>query len=330
MITSTTVRPVAAAGALLLVLGLAGAAHAQSGSAGGADWTPAILADGQPDIQGMWNNVDALATPLELPDGFSGPGFTPADLEAIALARAEEAERRAAQPRQKSVGAYGAHWFDSYWNEAEEYPAPALIVEPLSGQIPDWTPAAHEVLAYNRDHLHDSWDYMESADRCITRGVIGIMMPGVYNNGAQILQPPGYVVILAEMIHRTRIIPIDGRAHLDDSIRQWEGDPRGRWEGNTLIVESTNFRSSQSMRGATASIRSRQTEKQRLVEKFTIVDKDTVQYSIRVDDPETYNAPWTASFPLRRDNEYEIYEYACHEGNYSVPNALSGARAKGE
>ena len=330
MITSTTVRPVAVAGALLLVLGLAGAAHAQSGSAGGADWTPAILVDGQPDIQGMWNNVDALATPLELPNGFSGPDFTPADLEAIALARAQEAERRAAQPRRKSVGAYGAHWFDSYWNEAEEYPAPALIVEPLSGQIPDWTPAAHEVLAHNRDHLHDSWDYMESADRCITRGVVGIMMPGVYNNGAQILQPPGYVVILAEMIHRTRIIPIDGRAHLDDSIRQWEGDPRGRWEGNTLIVESTNFRSSQSMRGATASIRSRQTEKQRLVEKFTIVDKDTVQYSIRVDDPETYNAPWTASFPLRRDNEYEIYEYACHEGNYSVPNALSGARAKGE
>ena len=252
------------------------------------------------------------------------------DLQAIAEARAEEAARRAALPRPKSVGAYGAHWFDSFWNEAEDYPAPALIVEPLSGQIPDWTPAAHEVLRYNREHLHDSWDYMESADRCITRGVIGIMMPGVYNNGAQILQPPGYVVILAEMIHRARIIPVDGRAHLDDRIRQWEGDPRGRWEGNTLIVESANFREVQSMRGATASTRSRQTGKQRLVEKFTIVDENTLQYSLHVDDPETYNAPWTASFPLRRDNEYDIYEYACHEGNYSVPNALSGARFKNE
>ena len=132
------------------------------------------------------------------------------------------------------------------------------------------------------------------------------------------------------MIHRARIIPVDGRAHLDDSIRQWEGDPRGRWEGNTLIVESTNFRTSQSMRGATASIRSRQSEQQRLVEKFTFVDKDTLLYSIHVDDAETYTASWTAEFPLRRDSEYEMYEYACHEGNYSVPNALSGARAKGE
>ena len=319
---------IAATVALAVGLGLAASARAQE--AGDTAWMPAKLADGQPDIQGMWNNIDALSTPLELPDGFSGPDFSLDDLQAIATARAEEAARRAALPRPKSVGAYGAHWFDSFWNEAEDYPAPALIVEPLNGQIPDWTPAAHEVLRYNREHLHDSWDYMESADRCITRGVIGIMMPGVYNNGAQILQPPGYVVILAEMIHRARIIPVDGRAHLDDRIRQWEGDPRGRWEGNTLIVESTNFREVQSMRGATASVRSRQTEKQRLVEKFTIVDENTLRYSIHVDDPETYNAPWTASFPLRRDNEYDIYEYACHEGNYSVPNALSGARFKNE
>ncbi len=319
---------IAATVALAVGLGLAAPAPAQV--AGDKGWAPARLADGQPDIQGMWNNIDALSTPLELPDGFSGPDFTLEDLQAIATARAEEAARRAALPRPKSVGAYGAHWFDSFWNEAEDYPAPALIVEPPSGQIPDWTPAAHEVLRHNREHLHDSWEYMESADRCITRGVIGIMMPGVYNNGAQILQPPGYVVILAEMIHRARIIPVDGRAHLDDRIRQWEGDPRGRWEGNTLIVESTNFREVQSMRGATASTRSRQTEKQRLVEKFTIVDEHTLQYSIHVDDPETYNAPWTASFPLRRDNEYDLYEYACHEGNYSVPNALSGARFKNE
>ena len=319
---------IAAAAVLVVGLGLAAPAPAQE--AGEKMWAPAILADGQPDIQGMWNNIDALSTPLELPDGFSGPDFSLEDLQAIVTARAEEAARRAALPRPRSVGAYGAHWFDSFWNDAEKSPAPALIVEPLNGQIPDWTPAAHEVLRYNREHLHDSWDYMESADRCITRGVIGIMMPGVYNNGAQILQPPGYVVILAEMIHRARIIPVDGRAHLDDRIRQWEGDPRGRWEGNTLIVESTNFREVQSMRGASAVIRSRQTEQQRLVEKFTITGPDRLEYSLHVDDPETYNAPWTAAFPLKRDNGYDIFEYACHEGNYSVPNALSGARFKNE
>ena len=291
-------------------------------------WSPARLADGQPDIQGMWLNIDALSTPLQLPDGFSGPDFSREDLEAIATARAEEAARRAEQPRAKSVGAYGEHWFDSFWNEAEENPAPALIVEPHNGQIPDWTPDANEMLAYNREHLHDSYAYMESADRCITRGVIGIMMPGVYNNGAQILQTPGYVVIVSEMIHRARIIPIDGRAHIDETVRQWEGDPRGRWEGNTLIVESTNFRKSQSMRGATASIRSRQTEAQRIVERFTIVGPDTLDYSLHVDDPDTYTAPWTAAFPLNRDSDYDMFEYACHEGNYSVPNSLSGARFK--
>ena len=293
-------------------------------------WEPARLADGQPDIQGVWNNIDALSTPLELPDGFSGPDFSPDDLRAIAAARAAEAERRAALPRPKSVGAYGAHWFDSFWNDAEKSPAPALIVEPPSGRIPDWTPEAHDVLRHNREHLHDSWEFMESADRCITRGVIGIMMPGVYNNGALILQTPGHVVILSEMIHRARVIPIDGRAHLDDRIRQWEGDPRGRWEGDTLVVESTNFRAVRSMRGATASVRSRQTERQRLVERFTVVGPDTLEYSLHVDDPETYAAPWTAAFPLKRDDGYDIYEYACHEGNYSVPNALSGARFKKE
>lgn len=312
----------------VLVGGLSTSSWAQNGNT--TAWSPARLADGQPDIQGMWNNLDALSTPMELPDGFSGPDFSLEDLQAITAARATEAASRAAQPRAKSVGAYGAHWFDSYWNEAEESPAPALIVEPLNGQIPDWTGATNEVLRYNREHLHDSYAFMESADRCITRGVIGMMMPGVYNTGMQILQTSGYVVLVREMIHRARVIPVDGRAHINDTVRQWEGDPRGRWEGNTLIVESTNFRDVQSMRGASAGIRSRQTEKQRLVERFTIVGPDTLEYSLHVDDPDTYTEPWAASFPLKRVSDYDQFEYACHEGNYSVPNALSGARAKNE
>jgi hypothetical protein len=312
--------------AALVGVGLSTPAWAQDSKS--TAWSPARLADGQPDIRGMWNNIDALSTPLQLPDGFSGPDFSPEDLEAIATARAEEAARRAAQPRAPSVGAYGAYWFDSFWNDAERTRAPALIVEPLNGQIPDWTVGAHEVLSNNRKHLGDSFEFMESADRCVTRGVIGIMMPGVYNNGARILQSPGYVVIVSEMIHRARIIPVDGRSHIDDKVRQWEGDPRGRWEGNTLIVESTNFQDVQSMRGASASIRSRQTEKQRLVERFTIVGPDTLEYSLQVDDPDTYTAAWTASFPLKRDRDYDMFEYACHEGNYSVPNSLSGARSE--
>ena len=316
--------------ALAVLVGVGGSTPAWGQDGNTAVWEPARLADGQPDIQGMWNNIDALSTPLELPDGFSGPTFTPEDLQAIAEARAEEAARRAAQPRAPSVGAYGAYWFDSYWNEAGEPPAPARIVEPLNGQIPDYTAAAQEVLRENGARLHDSYEFMESADRCLTRGVLSIMMPGVYNNGSRILQVPGYVIIQSEMIHRARIIPVDGRAPINDKIRQWEGDQHGRWEGNTLIVESTNFRNVRSMRAATASSRSRQSEKQRLIERFTIVGPDTLQYSIQVDDPDTYTGPWTASFPMDRDSEYEIYEYACHEGNYSVENALTGARFKKE
>ena len=313
-------------GAVVLVCGTSAPARGQSADDSTATWMPQRLADGQPDIQGMWNNVDASSTPLELPDGFSGPDFSEADLRAIAEARAEAAARRASQPRLPSVGAYAAYWFDSYWNESVASAAPALIVEPPNGQIPDWTSQAHEVLRHTRQHLHDSYEFMESGDRCITRGVLGMMMPTVYNNGTLILQPPGYVVLHSEMVHNARIIPVDDRPHLDQKIRQWDGDPRGHWEGNTLVIESTNFRAVRSMRGATPGIRSRQTEEQRLVECFTIVDKGTLTYSISVDDPNTYTAPWTAAFPLRRDHTYRQYEYACHEGNYSVPNALSGAR----
>ena len=139
--------------AALVGVGLSTPAWAQDAKS--TAWSPARLADGQPDIRGMWNNIDALSTPLQLPDGFSGPDFSPEDLEAIATARAEEAARRAAQPRAPSVGAYGAYWFDSFWNDAERTRAPALIVEPLNGQIPDWTVGAHEVLSNNRKHVHE-------------------------------------------------------------------------------------------------------------------------------------------------------------------------------
>jgi hypothetical protein len=167
---------------------------------------------------------------------------------------------------------------------------------------------------------------MESGDRCISRGVLGMMMPTEYNNGTLILQPAGYVVIHSEMIHNVRIVPIDGTPHMSMKIRQWEGDPRGRWEGNTLVIESINFKLVENMRGATAGTRSRQTEGQKIVERLTVEGPDALSYSITVEDSETYTAPWTAAFPFKRDSEYMQYEYACHEGNYSVPNALGGAR----
>ena len=192
--------------------------------------------------------------------------------------------------------------------------------------MPSVTEEARETAAYMREHLHDTYANMEGGDRCISRGVLGMMMPTAYNNGTLILQSPGYVVLHSEMIHNARVIPIDAGPHVDSDIGLWEGDPRGHWEGNTLVVESTNFKSVDNMRAPKG--RARQTTKRRLVERFTPIGPDTLKYSLTVDDSDTYTEPWTVSFPWRRDGEYTQYEYACHEGNYAVPNSLSGARVE--
>jgi hypothetical protein len=177
-----------------------------------------------------------------------------------------------------------------------------------------------------RDHLHDAPETMEAGDRCVSRGVLGMMMPTAYNNGKLIVQIPGYVVIYSEMIHNARIIPLDGRPHLNGKVDQWEGDPRGRWEGNTLVIESTNFKAVNNLRSPNG--RARQSPKRRMVERLTIVDANTLKYSVTVDDPETYTAPWTIAFPYRRDDTYRQFDYECHEANYSVPNSLKGARTQ--
>ena len=324
---------VAVAVALVVAIAAPRAAFGQGGQdarAAASDWSPTLRADGQPDITGMWNNSDAIFTPLEMPEELAGrDDVTEAELAERAQARAEgriEAFEWRGHENSRGVGGYGIHWFDWFWDDPVASDAPALIVEPANGRVPERTARARELIALNLAQLHDTYANMESGDRCISRGVLGMMMPTEYNNGTLILQPPGYVVIHSEMIHNARIIPIDGAAHADPAIRQWEGDPRGRWEGNTLVIESTNFRAVKNMRGATAGTRSRQTEGQRIVERITIDGPDLLRYAVRVEDPDTYTAPWTAAFPIKRDDGYVQFEYACHEGNYSVPNALGGAR----
>jgi hypothetical protein len=156
------------------------------------------------------------------------------------------------------------------------------------------------------------------------------MFPAGYNNAYRILQTPGYVVILHEMIHEARIIPVDGRPHLDKSIRQWTGDARGRWEGNTLVVETTNFNDRGWIATNAASARIRgvpHKEGLRLVERFSRIAADTISYEVTIEDPNVYTKPWTVSIPLNRDESYEMFEYACHEGNTAIKHILSGARA---
>jgi hypothetical protein len=157
------------------------------------------------------------------------------------------------------------------------------------------------------------------------------MFPAGYNNAYQIIQIPGYVVVVFEMIHETRIIPIDGRAKLGAGIKQWNGEPRGRWEGETLVVESTNYNSKGSIATSAATGRLRgipQSEQLHVVERFTRTAADTIEYTVTITDPKVYSKPWTVALPLNRDDTYQMFEYSCHEGNYALPNALSFGRKR--
>jgi len=180
-------------------------------------------------------------------------------------------------------------------------------------------------------HLADAPWYETPWVRCITRGVPAGMFPAGYNNAYQIVQIPGYVVIAYEMIHDTRIIPLDGRPHLGSNIRLWNGDSRGHFEGNTLIVETTNFNDKGSIATSAATGRIRgipQSEELHLVERFTRVDASTINYSVTITDPKVYTQSWTVALPLNRDPHYQMFEYACHEGNLALPNALRAGRAR--
>ena len=238
LVTCTTVFAV--------MLGLTVPAFGQSSSSSAADWSPRYLADGQPDIRGTWNNVGAAHIPLELPEELSGSDVSAEEVQAYVQRRSDSRKAVTWNGFETSggVGAYANYWFDWFWKEPDAADAPALLISPSTGKMPSMTEQAQASVEFHRagNHLHDSYQTMESGDRCLSRGTYGIMMPTAYNNGKMFFQSPGYVVILSEMIHNARIIPIDAGPHVNDKVRLWNGDPRGHWNGNTLIVESTNFR----------------------------------------------------------------------------------------
>lgn len=298
--------------ALLLTMGLQ------------AQWKVPRTADGKPDLQGVWTN--ATITPFERPLAQAGKAvLTPEE--------AAEAEKRAAANRTDAapaagVGTYNQVWFDSGTKVLSTRQA-SLVVDPPDGRVPvqPWAEAKRD---YDLAHVSDSYEYMSVWDRCITRGVPAGMFPAGYNNAYQIMQIPGYVVILHEMIHEARIIPTDGRAHLPESVRTWNGDSVGRWEGNTLVIDTTNFNGLGWIATSAATGRIKgipQSQKLHLVERFTRVNADTIQYEVTIADPEVYTRPWKVASPLSRETDYQLYEYACQEGNFAVGNILSGGRA---
>jgi hypothetical protein len=281
---------------------------------------------GDPDLQGFWTNT--TTTPFERPvDLASKATLTDAERAQLDAEAVRNADR---PPRAGETGSYNTFWFE----RGKRSQQTSLIVDPPNGRLPPFT-ARGQAEKKRLDALrvedggtppgsHEDFDVY---DRCITRALPGAMMPGFYNHNYQILQIPGYVVIRVEMIHDVRIIPLDGRPHVSSRIPQWLGDSRGRWEGDTLVVETRHFREGAQERGMGNTVVGGSPEMQ-LVERFRRVDTDTIDYRFTVSDPAIFTAPWTVSAPMSALAEGGIYEYACHEGNYSIMNMLKGARAR--
>jgi hypothetical protein len=291
------------------------------------DWTPPRTADGRPDLQGIWTN--ATITPFERPAALRDKAFLSeaevAELEKQAGNRREEDDK----PRAGDVGSYNQFWFDS-GDHVVSTRRSSLVIEPSDGRVP-LRPESEQARDFANAHQGDAYELMSVWDRCITRGVPSGMFPAGYNNAYEILQAPGYVVIHYEMIHEARVIPTDGRPHLPSGVRSWNGDPRGRWEGNTLVIDTTNYNhrgwiATQAAAGRIKGIP--QTESLHVVERLELSDANTIDYQATIDDPKTFTRPWTVSIPLHRNPSYQLYEYACHEGNHAVEGTLRGGRAK--
>ena len=270
---------------------------------------------GAPDLQGVWSY--ATLTPLQRPSSLEDREFyTPEE-----AATRDTAVTLDSPPRAGDVGSYNALWFDRGRVLTDR--RTALIVDPPDGRLPTRSDAETRIAAareYRSAHSADSWLDRSNWDRCITYHGVPPISTG-YNNTYQIFQTADYVAILVENIHDVRIIPIDGPPQLTDDVRQWNGDSRGHWEGDTLVVETTNYSDQTQLRFPS----SRHT---RAVERFRRVSEGMIDYQFTIEDPSVYTGPWTAVRPMPRLDGYVVYEYACHEGNYAMFNILGSARVE--
>jgi len=297
-----------------------------------ARYTPARTPWGHPDISGDYTNKDEANTPLERPDEFKGRdprSFTQAELDALVKKRQTQAAAIAGGIGGAETGAGPTHWYEHLRGTGNR---PWFITDPADGKLPPMTPqalkreAAVAALndARNGEGRADSWLDRSTYDRCITRGLPGSMMPAIYGNAYQILQTPDSVVIRYEMIHETRVIPLDGRPHVSKAIRGYLGDARGHWEGDTLVVETTNF-TNRTHFGYNNRYNS---ESFTLTERFTPTAPGRLQWEVTFNDAEVWTRPFTLAMPLTRDDTQQIFEYACHEGNLGLEHILTAARAE--
>ena len=296
------------------------AAEPEGETAGaGASWSVPRTPWGDPDLQGMWPLESVSGIPFQRPPEFGERAFlTDEEFQA----RVEEQERQAtAYARENAADRIG----QGHWLERDSVPLrqTSLIVEPANGRIPSMTEEGREQAANMKsswsEEVFDDISDFNVLDRCITRGMPASMLPFPYNNGLQIIQTPGYVVINLELVHETRIIPVDGRPQLPNAIRPWLGSSRGHWEGSTLVIETTNFNGHTPMVIVGPSNQPIPTSTDlHIVERLTPTGPDTIQYEAVVEDPTVLTAPWKMAFPWTRNEGYEMFEYACHEGNTVV------------
>jgi len=290
---------------------------------------------GEPDLQGVWN--DATSTPLQRPTGMAEKDVLNDDEAAefrAQLANELTRDRRDGGAELDVNRAYNDHWMDSRRLKITADHRTSLIVDPPNGRIPPLVPLPAEreqrkaarAAANTRFNagLPENYTDFTLPVRCVIRTDSPPYLPTIYNNDFHIFQSPGYVVIGPEMIHSARIIPLDGHPHLGKNLKQWLGDSRGHWEGDTLVVETTNFRGDDGVVFMEAN-----PDTYKITERFTRVDATTLNYEFTVEDPKTWTRPWTARIPWNKiDPDEQMYEYACHEDNYDMVHFLTGARAR--
>jgi hypothetical protein len=309
--------------ALTALVAMAAGQTPASAGAKNTAWMPPKTPWGDPDLQGIWPTGEMTGVPLERPVEFG---------ERATLTDEEFAQRQAQLQRRFEGFVIGA------WGEPGKAQRQAsLIVDPSDGRMPHLTAdgqkrsvpmgSSWQDRPFNGPEDFDTWD------RCITRGLLPSMLPAQYSNGLEIHQAPGYVVIRNEMIHEARIVPLDGRPHLGPSLRQYMGDSRGRWDGQTLVIETTNFNgrtaaTNPGTSGSPAQNNVPTSDALRIVERLTRVDANTINYEATVEDSVVFTGSWKVAYPFKRNPDYVIYEYACHEGNYALPNLISGSQAE--
>jgi hypothetical protein len=320
-----------AAASFIALLGPSSFAQAPKSPSASKPWTQPKTPWGDPDIQGTWTSDDCIGTSMNRPAGLG---------DRLYFTEQELAQRKNQIDKQQETDLVETIAPDArvgtgppaHWGERARRPCKqtSLVVDPPNGQTPELFPEARTrsvgETALNNNPKADSWEDFSPYIRCISRGVTGSIFPVIYGNGQEIVQGSGYVSIMQEMVHEARVIPLNGQPHASSKIQSYMGDARGHWEGNTLVVETTNFlgyKNAVAVNGwGTPS-----SDALKLIERFTRVGANEMKYEVTVDDPKTYVRPFKVGFPLTQEPGYRNFEYACHEGNYAMFDSLSGARA---